>query len=404
MSSQPTLTLNSPDLCVAPSLNLPWEVDLVALRRDFHVHPELGFHEVRTAGIVAQRLRDLGLEVREGVGVTGVIGLLRGNRPGPCILLRGDMDALPVQEANNWQWKSANPGLMHACGHDAHTSILLTAARVLAEAGHDFPGTIKFMFQPAEEGLGGAGKMIEDGLLEEPRPDVALALHVWSAVESGIIAVLPGPVMACADTFKINIQGKGGHGAIPQQTIDAVVIAAHLVTALQTIVARNLDPLQPGVITVGSIHSGSAFNIIPGEAILEGTVRAFSEDSRQLLETRLREMVATLPPVFGGRALLDYEVGYPATVNDAAVTARARTAFETVVGPENVVDFEPTMGAEDMAMVLQQIPGCYFFVGGRNAEIDAVYPHHHPKFNIDEAALGIGVRAMLAAVKEFQSA
>ena len=400
MSPSPELVLNSPDQFLEPSLELPWESDIVALRRDFHAHPELGFEERRTAGIVAARLRALGLEVREGLGTTGVVGVLRGTKPGPCVLVRADMDALPIQEENSWQWKSKNPGVMHACGHDAHTSIGLTVARILAERRGTLTGTVKFMFQPAEEGLGGAGRMIADGLLENPRPDFCLALHVWSPIESGEIGLSPGPVMACADAFTARILGKGGHGAMPNQTVDAVVMAAHVVTALQTVVSRNLKPLDSGVLTVGKITSGTAFNIIPGEAFLEGTVRAFDEGVRLTLENRLREVVETLPLAFGGRGELSYEKGYPATVNDPVVTDRLRGTFTAAFGEDAVQPFEPTMGAEDMSLVLREIPGCYFFVGGRNEAIDAVYPHHHPRFNIDENSLHLGARAMVAAVLE----
>ncbi|BCM89783.1 putative hydrolase YxeP [Abditibacteriota bacterium] len=385
---------------VVPSLDLPWEHDAIALRRDFHEHPELGFEEVRSASIVAQRLRALGMEVREGVGKTGVIGLLRGEAgDGPCVLVRADMDALPIEEANDWEWKSGNKGAMHACGHDAHMAIGLSVARLLAEQKATLRGSVKFMFQPAEEGLGGADKMIEDGVLSDPKPDFALALHVWTPIEKGKIGVAAGPVMACADEFRARIIGKGGHGAMPEQTVDAVLMAAHTVVALQSIVSRNVKPLESGVVTVGKIESGTAFNVIPGEAILAGTTRAFSNDVRALLEKRVREIIATMPPVFGGQGELTWITGFPAVVNDAEVVERLKPAFEKVAGEGNVIEFEPTLGAEDMSVVLRQIPGCYFFIGGRNGEIDAIYPHHHPKFNIDESAIILGTNAMVEATK-----
>ena len=384
----------------APSLELPWEHDAIALRRDFHAHPELGFEEKRSASIVAERLRRLGLEVREGVGGTGVVGLLRGEAgDGPCVLVRADMDALPIEEANDWEWKSGTKGAMHACGHDAHMAVGLSVARLLAEQKAQLRGSVKFMFQPAEEGLGGAGRMIDDGILENPRPDFALALHVWSSIEKGVIGLSPGPVMACADEFRARLVGKGGHGAMPEQTVDAVLMAAHTVVALQSIISRNVKPLEAGVVTVGKVESGTAFNIIPGEAVLSGTTRTFSDDVRTLMEKRVREIVETMPPVFGGTGELTWIPGFPAVVNDADVVERIRPAFEKVAGAENVRDFEPTLGAEDMSLVLEQIPGVYFFVGGRNEEIGAVYPHHHPKFNIDESSILLGARAMVEATK-----
>ena len=338
--------------------------------------------------------------MREGVGKTGVIGILRGAHDGPCVLVRADMDALPVLEDNDWAWKSGINGKMHACGHDAHMATGLTVARLLAEDKANLHGTVKFMFQPAEEGLGGAWAMIDDGLLDDPKPDFAFALHVWSDVEVGKIAVKSGPVMASADQFTARIVGKGGHGAMPHQTVDPIVIASQIVLALQTTISRNIKPMEAGVVTVGKVSAGSAFNVIPGEAILEGTVRAFEPHVRSMLERRCREIVEELPRAFGATGEFNYELGYPATVNNAAIVEKVRPAFERVVGAENVIEFEPTMGAEDMSQVLQQVPGCYFFVGGRNAAIDAVYPHHHPKFNIDENALFIGAQAMIEAVKE----
>ena len=398
--------MNAPSLTekfVEPSLGLPWEQDIIALRRDFHAHPELGFEEVRTSSIVAERLRALGLEVRTGVAKTGVIGILRGGKPGPIVLVRADMDALPIVEANNWEWKSSAAGRMHACGHDCHTATGLTVARLLAQEKDELAGTVKFMFQPAEEGLGGAGHMIAEGVLEDPTPDYALGLHVWSDIEVGKIGLKAGPAMASVDSFTARITGKGGHGAIPQQTIDPIAVAAHVVLALQTIVSRNVNPLQPAVVTVGKLWAGSASNIIPNEALLEGTLRSFDNEVRKQLERRCREIIEELPKSFGASGefyINPVNPGFPATVNDPQVTEWVRSAVETTVGVENVVEFEPTMGAEDFSLVLEKVPGCYFFVGGRNPLIDAVYPHHHPKFNVDERALEVGTRAMVAAVKE----
>jgi amidohydrolase len=385
---------------VEPSLDLPWEQDIIALRRDFHEHPELGFEEVRTAAIVAERLRALGLEVRDEVAKTGVIGLLRGGQPGPTVLVRADMDALPIVEANSWQWRSSAIGKMHACGHDCHTATGLTVARLLTQEKDDLAGTVKFMFQPAEEGLGGAGRMIDAGVLDDPVPDYALALHVWSDIDVGKIAVKTGPVMASVDSFTARIIGQGGHGAIPQQTVDPIAVAAQVVLALQTVVSRNVKPLHPAVVTVGKLWAGSASNIIPNEALLEGTLRSFDDGVRQLLERRCRGIIEGLPGAFGASGEFLYHPGFPATVNDPRVTAWVRRAAESTLGAENVLGFEPTMGAEDMSLVLEKVPGCYFFVGGRNPLIDAVYPHHHPKFNVDERALEVATRAMVAAVKE----
>ena len=390
----------SPDLlerAVAPSLELSWERDVVALRRDFHAHPELGFHETRSAGIVAARLRALGYEVREGVGVTGVVATLQLGRPGPHTLVRADMDALPIEEDTPWQWRSQNPGAMHACGHDCHMAIGLSVARLLSQSRDELAGRVTFMFQPAEEGLGGAARMIADGLLD-PRPDYALALHVWSDIEAGTIGLSSGPVMACADEFRARIVGRGGHGALPHQTVDAIVVAAQVVTALQTVVARNLKPLQAGVVTVGTLRAGNAFNVIPGVAHLEGTLRAFDPQARALIERRCREIIETLPPAFGARGEWEFFPGFPATVNDEGVTRHLERAFATLEGVR-LEPFEPTLGAEDMSLVLQQIPGCYFFVGGRSESSGAIWPHHHPSFNIDERALLVGTRALVAAVR-----
>jgi len=386
-----------------PSLELPWQQDVVALRRDFHANPELAYEEVRTSGIVAERLRALGLEVFTQIGKTGVIGLLHGAQPGPCVLVRADMDALPVLEENDWEWKSATPGKMHACGHDCHTATALTVARLLVAEKETLRGTVKFMFQPAEEGYAGAQAMIDDGLLEDgkygPKPDIALALHVWSDLEVGKVSIKSGPVMASADEFEATIYGKGGHGAMPHQTIDPVMVAAQVVLAMQTTVSRNLDPLQPGVVTVGKVLAGSAHNVIAGRADLSGTIRSFDPVVRATLERRCRELIEELPKAFGATGEWHYRQGYPATINNEQITQVVTTALNEELGSENVGPFTPVMGAEDFSLILEKIPGTYFFVGGRNEVIDAVYPHHHAKFNIDEGALEVGARAMVAATK-----
>ena len=289
---------------------------------------------------------------------------------------------------------------MHACGHDCHTATALTVARLLSQEKSTLRGTVKFMFQPAEEGLGGAEKMLEDGLLDDPKPDFALALHVWSTLEVGKIAVSSGPIMACADSFKAKIIGRGGHGAMPHQTVDPVTLAAQIVLALQTTISRNLDPLQPAVVTVGKVWAGNTHNVIPSEAELEGTIRSFDETVRATLERRCREIIEEMPKAFGASGQWQFHWGYPVTINDAAITKIARRALVDTMGEDNVVPFTPIMGAEDFSLILQKVPGCYFFIGGMNEVLDAVYPHHHPKFNVDERALHIGARAMVAAVKE----
>ena len=397
------MSLSLHELAPAPSLDLSPEEDLIALRRDFHAHPEIGFEEVRTAGIVAQRLRDLGLTVRENIGVTGVVGILRGAKPGKTVLVRADMDALPIEEENSWAWKSGIANRMHACGHDAHTATGLTVARLLAAQRETLAGNVVFMFQPAEEGLGGAQAMLDDGLLdgeilEGLWPDMALALHVWSDTPTGIVAISNGPVMAATDEWNLTIRGKGGHGAMPHQTIDPIVVGAHVVSALQTVVARTLHPQSAGVVTVGKFHAGLAFNVIPDVAYLSGTTRAFDPEVRASLEKRTREICETIPRAWGATTEWTWKPGYPATVNNAHVCDIVRGAARKVVGENKVTEFEGTLGAEDMALILEKIPGCYFFVGGRNEEIDATWPHHHPKFNICETSLWIGTQTMVEAV------
>lgn len=371
---------------------------LIEVRRDIHKNPELGFQEVRTAGVVAKTLTGLGLEVTTGIAKTGVVALLDSGKPGPTILVRFDMDALPIQEQTNAEYASQIPGVMHACGHDAHVAIGLGVAKVLSAHRENLRGRVKFMFQPAEEGLGGAEKMIQEGVLENPRPDYALAMHVWNEKPVGWVGIKPGALMAGADSFRILIEGKGGHGAIPHQTADPVFAMAQIITAIQSIVSRNVNPLETAVISVGSVKAGEAHNIIPQTAEILGTIRTYSEEVRSLVLTRLQSVTEGVAQALGCRASIKINDVTPAVVNHEKVANIVQNAL-TKVMPEMVNDAScQTMASEDMAYVLREIPGCYFFVGSANPEKDLNFAHHHPRFDIDEEVLWRSVAVMSAAV------
>jgi amidohydrolase len=370
------------------------------LRRDFHRHPELGFQEIRTAGIVARELNELGLEVSTGVGRTGVTALLEGDRTGPVILVRFDMDALPVTEETGAEYASLTPGVMHACGHDGHTAIGLTLARLLQARKQDLAGTVKFVFQPAEEGLGGAEAMIASGVLENPKPDMALALHLWNELPVGSLGITPGPVMAASEAFQVRIHGHGGHAAIPHQTIDPLLAAAQVVTALQSIVSREISPLESGVLSVTSMQAGTTFNVIPEIAELLGTIRSFQPDVRKRLLDRFHQVVVGVSQAMGCRAEVEIKETTPAVVNDPEVTRQLRAVAERSF-PNHVIEGQyRTMTSEDMAFMLESIPGCYFFVGTANPEKGLVAPHHHPRFDIDEEALPEAAALMGSVVSE----
>jgi amidohydrolase len=372
---------------------------VVADRRDFHEHPELANQEVRTAGIVAERLRALGVEdVRTGIASTGVTGLIRGTKPGAgrTVLLRADMDALPILEENDVPYRSQTPGVMHACGHDAHTAMLLGVARLLSERRDEFPGTVKLLFQPAEESPpGGAKPMIEAGVLENPKVGAAFGIHVAQELPVGEIRLRPGPAMAAADRFHMVIHGKGGHGARPHDSIDPIVIGAQIVTALQTLVARAVDPTEEAVVTVGTFKAGEAFNVIPDTAELGGTVRTFNAKNRDMLEERIGSLARGIGAAMGGEVDFAYVRGYPATVNDPEMTELVREEAAKVVGEENVKDAPLLMGAEDFSYFLEAVPGAFWFVGSNNPERGLVWGHHHPRFDIDEGVLPIGMESMV---------
>ncbi|MBI3271672.1 MAG: amidohydrolase [Planctomycetes bacterium] len=378
--------------------------EVVALRRDLHAHPELGFQERRTAAEVARRLQALGLEVKTGVAKTGVVGLLRGDHPGPTVLLRADMDALPLQEDNAVPYASTIPGVMHACGHDAHTAILAGAAHALVARRQRLHGNVKFVFQPAEESPGGALPMIQEGVLEDPHVDAAFGLHVWSDLPVGRVGVRAGPLLACADKFELAILGKGGHGAAPHQTVDPIVTAAQVILALQTVASRLVDPLQPVVLSVGSIHGGQAFNIIPNKVTLLGTLRAFDRELVRALPGRIEEIVRGITAAAGATYEWKYTSYYPPTVNDREMAALVRRAAEAVVTPAGIVDHLQTLGGEDMSFFLERVPGCFFFVGCNNPAKGIVHPHHSGLFDLDEDALPIGLSILVGAVEDFLKA
>ncbi len=358
--------------------------EMIARRRDFHRHPELGLEEVRTAGIVAEELTKLGLEVQTGVGVTGVVGLLRGAKESPVLLIRFDMDALPIQEETEAAYASVYPGKMHACGHDCHTAIGLSVAKILASQKESIPGTIKFVFQPAEEGDGGAEKMIEDGVLTNPVPDYALGMHVWNEMPVGWYALTPGPSMSGAQIFTIKITGKGGHGASPHTTRDPILAAAHIITALQSIVSRNIAPLDTAVVSVCKMQSGTAFNIIPSQAEINGTIRTFKQEVTDTLLERFYNIVNNTAEAMGCEAEIDLlQVTVP-VVNDPEIVALVTEVAKEIDADAKINSTYQTMGSEDFSFMLEAAPGCYMMVGSANPEKGLNFGHHHPKFDVDE--------------------
>ncbi len=365
---------------------------LVADRRHLHQHPELGYQEHRTAATIAERLADLGYAIRTGVGGTGVVGTRTGPPDTPSVLIRADMDALPVQEETGLPFASTVPGIMHACGHDGHMAVALTVAERLSAV--DLPGSLQFVFQPAEEGGAGAAAMIRDGVLEPTLPTAAIGMHLWSGLPTGIIAVSPGPVFAAVDNFAITIEGRGGHAAVPHETVDPVVVAAHVITALQTVVSRRRNPSEPVVLSVTAVHAGTTHNVIPERATLEGTVRSNGGTFHHELPTIVQAIVEHTARAHGARAVVQYERKYPATVNDREIAALMQSVATDVVGVPNVRTDYRTMASEDMAFFLERVPGCYAFVGCGNPDTQTHFPHHSPRFDLDEDALPIAVELL----------
>ncbi|MXY93241.1 MAG: amidohydrolase [Caldilineaceae bacterium SB0670_bin_27] len=373
---------------------------LVEWRRDFHRHPELGFQEVRTAGIVAAHLQELGLEVSTGVGKTGVIAMVEPDDlpdDSETVLLRFDMDALPIHEETGLPYASQNAGVMHACGHDGHTAIGMGVAQLLTRHRNELSGRVKLVFQPAEEGLGGAMAMIDDGALEEPQPAAAYGLHLWSRLPYNQVVVQPGPLWAAADIFTLTVHGKGGHGATPHDTIDATLVASQLVVALQTIVSRNANPSDTAVVTVASFQSGNAGNVISEQAVLKGTIRSFEPDVRDLLLRRFEEICTGICQAFGASYEFEMHSCVPATINSEAGARVMEGIAREVVGEQNVAQIAPMMVGEDMAEFLNRAPGCFVLVGAANPEEGFYSPHHSPSFDFEESVMPTGVSLLAEA-------
>ncbi len=372
----------------------------VETRRDFHMHPELGMQEERTARIVAAHLESLGIDVKTGVGGTGVVGVLQGARPGKTVAIRADMDALPIQDQKTVEYASRRAGVMHACGHDGHTAILMGVASLLSEMRDALCGNVKFLFQPAEEGPGGAKPMIEAGALLEPKVDACLGLHIYLDLPVGKVGVKYGTISAAADGFEIKIRGQGGHGAGPHETVDAIMVSGNLLVALQTIVSREISPTEPAVITVGTIHGGYRGNVIADEVTMTGTVRTLDALTRDAMPERIERVIKGVTDAMRASYDMRYSFGYPSVHNDRQMTALVERTAEEVVGRDSVEHItQATMGAEDFAYFAEVVPSCFFRLGARNESRGIVFPGHNPRYDFDEDAMPIGVEVLsLAAI------
>jgi carboxypeptidase Ss1 len=379
------------------------EPELIKTRRILHQNPELSYHEEATAKLVADQLESMGIKTKRGVGGTGVVGTLVGKKEGKVVGLRADMDALPVDETSDVEFKSRIKGVMHACGHDTHIAMLLAAARILSSRRSELHGTIKFFFQPAEEqgGKGGAKPMIEEGAMENPRVDYVFGLHIYSTYNSGVFALRSGAIMAAPDTFVVKILGRGGHGSAPHETIDPIYIAAHVILALQGVSGRMIDPVEPFVISVGAVHSGTKENIIPDEAVLEGTIRTMDEETRKRAKTKVASVASGVCSAFGARAQVEFEEdAYPVTVNDEKVTSRVAELLRTMPGTR-VKMIMPVLGGEDFSRFMQKAPGTFYFLGTRNPAKGCIYPNHSSKFKVDEDVLKLGAASLAMLAAEF---
>jgi amidohydrolase len=378
---------------------------LVAFRRQLHQQPELRFQEQLTATAIAKKLTEWGIPHQTGIAKTGIVAMIQGRKTSfrlKTLAIRADMDALPIQEANDVPYKSQHDGVMHACGHDGHTAIALMTAYYLSQHQNDFAGMVKIIFQPAEEGPGGAKPMIEAGVLTNPDVNAMIGLHLWNNLPLGTIGVRSGALMAAVESFTLRIQGKGGHGAMPDQTVDSIVVGSQVVSALQTIVSRNVNPINSAVVTIGEFQAGTARNVIADTASLAGTVRYFNPDLTDFFHQRIDAIVAGICAAHGATYKLDYTKLYPPVINDPKITELVRSiAIDLVETPQGVVPECQTMGGEDISFFLEKVPGCYFFLGSANPDRSLAYPHHHPRFDFDETVLATGVEILVRCVEKY---
>ena len=382
---------------IHPSI-LKIKKEIIDNRRYFHKYPELSFEEYNTSKTIEKKLLDMNIDVKSGIAKTGLIGSIKGKKNGKTIALRADMDALPIQETSNISYKSVNKGVMHACGHDGHIAMLLGAAKVINDQKNKMNGTVKLIFQPAEEGLAGAKHMIDEGALDGV--DEIYGIHLWNYQKVGEIGVKDGPIMAAADIFEIQITGKGGHGATPHGTVDAIVVASQLINSLQTIVSRNTNPIESTVITIGMINGGYNFNVIADRILLKGTTRSYTSKNRNLIKSRMKEMIAGTEKMFGAKIKLNYKNGYPPTINDKKCSENVLNAVSKVI---NKKSFEPylSMGGEDFSYYLEKIPGCFFFIGSLAKDKKPLsIPHHCSHFDIDEDSLLIGASSFVRIIED----
>ena len=399
---------NPIDKAISKNLNT-----IIDLRHQIHQYPELGNREYKTAKLVAEHLRSLGIEVETDIAYTGVVGVLKGNKPGPVVAVRADMDALPVTEETDLSFKSTvkttyldkEVGVMHACGHDIHTSVQLGVASVLASMKRSLPGTVKFIFQPAEEGPppgeeGGADLMLKEGVFDNPKPSAVFGLHTHAALAVGELGLTIGPAMAAVDQFIITIKGKQSHGAYPHKSVDPIIMATEVVTAFQTIRSRSLSPLEPSVVTVGIIRGGERFNIIPEEVHLEGTVRTYNKDVQDMVEKRMNEILEGITLAYGGSFELNYDRGTPATINDPELCKQMIPTLERVVGKDNLKMMDPVMGGEDFAIFANEVPGLYYRLGVVKPGTTSGWIHT-PTFRADDSCLEVGIRAMSNLVVDY---
>ncbi len=377
---------------------------IINCRRDLHQMPEVGVDLPQTSAYVASQLKCMSIEIQEGVGVSGVVGLIKGEQEGKTIALRADMDGLAIKEETGLPFASIN-GNMHACGHDGHTAILLGIARVLSQNKDKIKGNVKLIFQPAEEGPGGAKPMIEEGVLENPKVDAILGLHIGSLIEGekdGLVMVSYGNMMACLDSFRVKLIGKGCHGAYPETGVDPITMAGYFLTNLQTIVSREISPTDPSVVTVGKIHGGTAYNIIPGSVEIEGTVRAVDQNVREKIAKRIEDIAKGISETMRGSYEFDYTFGYPPLINDENFTKAFVESAKQIIPEEDIMVMKkPAMGGEDMAYFLREVPGTFFFLNNPEAVDGKFYPHHNSKFDINEAMLSRGAALIIQAALDY---